>query len=65
MYFAQVLYMKFSKKSPQNQAGFARSEDLTLGKKVLDKARNFAYIGSALAFCNASKPAPDNDLQVY
>jgi hypothetical protein len=57
--------MKFSKKSPQNQADLPSSENLTLGKKVLDKARNFAYIGAALAFCSASKPAPDKDLQIY
>jgi hypothetical protein len=64
MDFARFLYMKFNKKSPENQAGFEWSASLSLGKKVLDKARNFAYIGAAFAFCNSSKPAPDKGLQV-
>jgi hypothetical protein len=45
--FGKFLLYKLIKKRPENQAAPCAHANLSPGKKVLDKAKKFGYIGAA------------------
>jgi hypothetical protein len=57
--FGVFFSIKFIKKRQQNQAAPLACENLSLGKKVLDKAKKNGYIGAVFHSQKTRKPAPD------